>query len=322
MTSDLSYRLRDFVGSVEPVTVDEVRRRVHATSASSWEPGPGNGWSRPRRWMSAAAIVVIITGAVALALIGPWGSPSTSDGFAPRGHALSLSAVRLVADTSAAALDSGTAHMNITQSVGGSPVNRFSTEVTFSGHNLDVMVALTTYPPSPPGAPAIGPTTSTSDNRVVDGSAYRQIGGQWYVETGPGASKFLSFPDPRAFVRDISPSAGLVSLGAEESGGIELTHLRARNPAVLGNLGIAGLGSTNDTAFDVWVDGQGVVRRMTIATTGESGVCSSQTTPITVPMHCTYTAETGTVDITFANIGDPETVNVPAGAVPGSWPSS
>jgi hypothetical protein len=278
-----------------------------------------SGWSQQHRWLSAAAVIVV-AGAVALAVINPWGSSSGLGGSGPRAQVLSPNSVRLMVDATAAALSSGTAHMNITQSAGGSPVNQFSVDVTFSGTNLDEVVTFTSYPPS--NAPPSGPLTSTSDLRFVDGSAYRQLDGQWYAETGPNASTFLTFPNPRSFVSHISPAADLVSLGQVNIGGEELTHLQARNPAVLGNLGVDGTADGTDTAFDAWVDSKGVVQRMTMTDTYRSGVCTSETTPATTPLHCTYTDETGTIVIAFANVGAPESVIAPAGAIPGSWPSN
>jgi hypothetical protein len=280
-----------------------------------------SGWSQPYRWLSAAAVFVV-AGGVALAVINPWGSSSGLGGSGPSAQVLSPNSVRLMVDATVAALNSGAAQMNITQSAGGSPVNQFSVDVTFSGENLDEAVTFTSYPPSQSNGPPSNPSTSTSDLRFVDGSAYRQLAGQWYVETGPNASTFLTFPNPRSFVSHISPSADLVSLGQVDVGGEELTHLQARNPVVLGNLGIDGTADGTDTAFDVWVDSKGVVQRMTMTDTYRTGVCVSETTPATVPMHCTYTDDTGTIDIKFSNVGSPETVVAPVGAIPGSWPSN
>jgi hypothetical protein len=279
------------------------------------------GWSTPNRWLSAAAVLVV-AGAVALAAINQWGSPSGLDGFGPANQVLSPSSVRLMVDATVAALDSGTAHMNITESAGGSAVNRFSVNATFSGDNVDEVVTFTSYPPAQLNGPASSPSTSTSDLRFVDGSAYRQLDGQWYVETGANASTFLTFPNPRSLVSHISPLARLVSLGESVSGGVELTHLQAKDPSVLGNVGIAGLGEPNDTAFDAWVDGDNVVQRVTIATAGQSGFCTSETTPSTIPLHCTFADTTNTIAVTFSNIGAPETVAAPTGAIPGAWPSN
>jgi hypothetical protein len=308
--------LLEYIASAgSPTTPQEVgHRRLSLLS----------GWSQPHRCLSAAAVVLIAVG-VALAAINPWGS---SSGLGRSGHdaqVLSRSSVRLMVDATVAALNSGTAHMNITQSAGGSPVNQFSVDVTFSGANLDEAVTFTSYPPSQSKGPPNNPSalsTSTSDLRFVNGNAYRQLDGQWYVETGPNASAFLTFPNPRSFVRHIGPSADLVSLGQVNVGGQELTQLQARNPAVLGNLGIDGTADGTDTAFDVWVDSEGVVQRMTMTDSYRSGVCTSETTPATTPLHCTYTDDTGTIDIAFSNVGAPETVTAPVGAIPGSWPSN
>ena len=158
--------------------------------------------------------------------------------------------------------------MVVTESQDGTVIDRWNVHVTFSGANVDENLLWTSWgPPSPAGGPG-SPTTFTSDLREVDGTAYRLLNGQWSEESGPNASRFLTFPDPRMLVGKISPSADLRSLGTGTVDGINVTHYQARNPSVLGNLGIAGLDGSGDASFDVWVDAQNVVQRMTFSSTG------------------------------------------------------
>ena len=151
--------LLDYIASVgSPTTPGEVgHRRLRVLSE----------WSPPYRWLSAAAVFVV-AGAVALAVINPWGSSSGFGGAGPSAQVLSLSSVRLMVDATVAALNSGTAHMNITQSAGGSPVNQFSVDVTFSGDEPgrggDVLVVSAIESNGPPSSPS----TSSSDLRFVE----------------------------------------------------------------------------------------------------------------------------------------------------------
>lgn len=313
MTSDLSVELCELVDSVEPVTLDDLlhlmgteeRGHRHHEHFQSWAPG--------RRWfrIAAAAIVVATATVAASGLLGT--QPNAKD--LARGP-LEPAAVRLVAESSTNALDSGTAQMNITQSFGGRDKYVYSVAVTFTGQNIGEAGTMTTYwPPLPP-------STSPMNARVVDGNAYVQLGkSPWYVQTGPDAAKSLSFPDPRTLLKDISPSADLMSLGQASSGGVELTHLRATNPSALVNLHFAG-SDGEPTAFDVWVDSQNVVQRMTMSSKSQSGGCVSQTSPSTIPEHCVTYSVTNSLEITFSDIGSPETVSIPSGAITAPSPSN
>jgi hypothetical protein len=315
--NNIPNQLREFVDSVEPVTLNEMRRPLAPELAHQLRVAERRGSRRRHRWPAAtAAVVVAVLLSLTLTIVHV--SSSTSGSHFAVGHVLAADSIRLVADTSASALHSGTAQMDVTESHDGSVAFHYASKVTFSGSDLDESILFTQYPSAegPPG----GPTTSSTDVRLVDGAKYGLMGnGQWYVMTGPAAAKSLSFPDPRTFLSHISPAAGLVSLGPQKFRGTALTHLRARNPSVLGTFEVAALHDAKNTAFDMWIDDHNVVQRMTLAAAAETGGCWSETSPRTMPMHCEHHTETETVSITFANIGRPQTVSAPSGALPGSF---
>jgi len=211
--------------------------------------------------------------------------------------------------------------MNITQTSKGYPEFQYAVGVTYSGSNIDEAITTTSYGPSDAQGLVGSPDTSTSDVREVDGNAYRMVGGQWYVESGAEAASFLTFPDPRTFVSQINPSADLVEIGTTVVNGVVLTEYRAQNPVAVGNFGVAGLGTGPNVSFNLWLDAQTVVQRMTANSTSRSGACGFETSPVTAPMHCQLSNGTYGVDISFHDVGQPQSVIAPSGAIPGSWPS-
>lgn len=319
MTVELSEQLRRFADLADPITMDELKKIDTKQSPSPWVSIRQPVVSHRDRLLVAAAVVVLVGSATALVV-----SLVTSSTTPPVSGPLTLgpSAMRLVADSTATALSSGTAHMVVTETQDGTVIDRWNVDVTFSGANVDENLLWTSWePPSPVGVPG-SPSTSSSDLREVDGTAYRLLNGQWSEESGPNASRFLTFPDPRTLVGKISPSADLRSLGTGTVDGMNVTHYQARNPSVLGNLGIAGLSGNGDTSFDVWVDGQNVVQRMAFESTGRSGACVSTVTPSSTPPTCVWHTMGSSADITFSHVGDPETITAPSNAVPGSWPTN
>jgi len=249
--------------------------------------------------------------------------------------------VRLISSQSAAAMaDSGTAVETTTNSIGSATQGPPATiDVTFSGQNVNYLVV------------GNGKRGGWGENRVVDGQFYLYIKGpdlqmHWYHDTSPNAAATMSFPDPRTLLQAVSPSAGLEDLGQEMVGGMELTHLRATTPGSIGRLRIPDVGSTV-TSFDVWVDSANVVRQMAVSSSagGAAFVCvaapsasgpSSGSSPtVTIPptdrittlpngkpiplgtvCGSLKTLDAGTtLDVRFADLGDPETVAAPSGAV-------
>jgi hypothetical protein len=303
---------------------------------------------RRRRVLGAAGRATAAAAVLAVVILVPPGGhrPPTvrlggprPDDHAPK--ALTAGMVRLISSQSAAAMaDSGTAvetTTNITGSTAqGSPT---TIDVTFSGQNVNYLFA-----DNGNGAAGV-------ENRVVNGQLYLYIKGpdlqmHWYHDTSPAAAASLTFPDPRTLLQAVSPAAGLEDVGQESVAGVELTHLRATNPGPIGTLGIPGISSTV-TAFDLWVDSADVVRQMDVSSSpsGISFVCTAShggdnsssggTTTVSIPpadrvsilpdgkpvppgVTCATAGSLhlgSTFDVQFANLGDPESVVAPSGAI-------
>jgi hypothetical protein len=248
--------------------------------------------------------------------------------------------VRLISSQSAAAMaDSGTAVETTTNTTGSTTQGAPTTiDVTFSGQDVNYLFA------------SNGNGAAGVENRVVDGQLYLYIEGpdlqmHWYHDTAPDAAASLTFPDPRTLLQAVSPSAGLQDVGQESVGGVELTHLRATNPGPIGQLGIPDISPTV-TSFDIWVDSADVVRQMDVSSSpsGVSFVCavsgrahnsSGESSSVTIPptdrvstlpdgkkvppgVACATARSLhlgSTFDVRFADLGDPESVVAPSGAV-------
>jgi hypothetical protein len=201
-----------------------------------------------------------------------------------------------------------------------------TTDVTFSGQNVNYTVV------------SNGSGAKGVQERVVDGQVYVFVEGpdlqmHWYHETQPGAEAGTSFVDPRTLLQAVSPSAGLENLGQEWVAGVELTHLRATTPGAIGQMGIPDVSGTVKS-FDVWIDGDNVVHQMTVSAASGNILCSRSAprvspqadesvggvttlpggNPVPAGVTCAYATAT-TTEISFSNLGAPETVTVPPGAV-------
>lgn len=104
---------------------------------------------------------------------------------------------------------------------------------------------------------------------MVNGQAYDYFvaadGLAWYHDTGPDAVNSMHIPDPRKLLGELSPDASFVKAGETTVGGVPVEHLHA---TVLGGLPAIDLPNLwkegKLTAMDVWVDTQGVVRKMSL----------------------------------------------------------
>jgi hypothetical protein len=303
---------------------------------------------RRRRGVFAAAglgatVAAAAVGVVTLLPVGGAGFPTAAPRPGPRqgrGPAGPVTAqlVRLISTQSAAAMaDSGTAVETSTTTAGAEVQGTPTTiDVTFSGPNVNYLIVGN-------GAGAAG-----VENRVVDGQLYLYIKGpdlqmHWYHDTSPDEASDLQFPDPRTLLRAVSPSAAFENLGRESVGGMELTHLRATTPGAIGTLGLPDIDATV-TSFDVWVDSADVVRQMAVSSSPPGGgdfVCtvapgasgaSGSLPAVTIPPRdristlgdgkpvppgvvCGSMRLGSTLDVRYGDLGVPETVAVPTGAV-------
>jgi hypothetical protein len=136
--------------------------------------------------------------------------------------------------------------------------------ISFDGANWNDSFSVTT--PAANGQPA---SKQVAINRVVNGQAYDYFtaadGLAWYHDTGPGAVNSMHIPDPRKLLDELAPAAGFVKVGPAEVGGVPVEHLRATSVSGLKVVPLPDLWDTGKlTGLDVWVDAQGVVRKLTM----------------------------------------------------------
>jgi hypothetical protein len=90
-------------------------------------------------------------------------------------------------------------------------------------------------------------------------------GKRWYHVTGPDAVNSMHIPDPRTLLAELAPAARFVLAGHTVLDGVMVTRLVATDPGALpklDNLQIWPGGRI--TAATVWVDGSGVVRQLSL----------------------------------------------------------
>jgi hypothetical protein len=282
---------------------------------------------------SAAALVVTCIVLASLLITGRTSNDRHSvSSPAARPTFVSLSAIRLISASTAAVADSGTAVESTTTSGGIVAIPPTTLDVTFSGQDVNYLVAS-----SGDGAEGV-------QNRVVNGQLYLYIKGpdlemHWYHDTTPGSGTSLGFPDPRTLISAVGPALRFEDVGQKHLGGILVTHLRATTPGGLSRHAIHGLNGTI-TSFDAWVDANNVVRQISVTSTYQT--CSlgnpgnapiaHHTVPSTAnensggisaspklepetstPSHCA--TATSQVQLSFTDLGTPETVTVAPGAI-------
>lgn len=294
---------------------------------------------RHRRLFAGGAVLVTAAAAavVVAALLPGAGStrPPTRQSALGSKTATLLTAARIrrISSSSSETLaHSGTAEVTTTSTFGSSVQPTNTTAVTFSGQ--DVNYTISTGP-----AP-----TDTAINRIVGGQLYLYVIGpdlqkHWYHDTAPNAAASLAFPDPRTLVQELTPKAGVEVVGQESVNGVELTHLRATNLSGLDSAGLGGYVNGNVSSFDVWVDSDNVVEKIAITSSttgytvspsppGNGALCPSgsivfkksdgttQTEPAEKALGCSVpTMIASSTEIEFANLGAPETITIPAGAI-------
>lgn len=306
------------------------------------------GPPRSRRWgLAVGAGAVVLAVAVAARVAGsPGSSPGSSSGSSggEQIHPAILSAQEVSDITTKSALamaDSGTAEVSDITTQDGAVQSDDTTAVTFEGANLDEKRVVT----SPPGALG-GPDQFTVDDRAVDGQFYIDTPGphdvtRWYHDTGQDNGSSMSFPDPRTLAGDLSPDAVFEVVGTTVVDGETLTHLHARDPQAIDAPGLAGFTTGKVTAFDLWVDQDDVVRRLALSSSQTTQACTflgdgsrltaepakaiwneekSRTLnvaslPPGVVRQCGAQTTAESVGVSFANLGAPESVTAPAGAI-------
>jgi hypothetical protein len=107
---------------------------------------------------------------------------------------------------------------------------------------------------------------------------------------------------------------------------VQLTHLRATTPGAIGQLGLPKYDVPGTvTSFNVWVGSDNVVRQMSVSSSYfDSSICPMPSANASLPtgtVQSTTNTTCGpatvgtTLDVSFANLGAPESVTVPSGAI-------
>jgi hypothetical protein len=274
MVTEIPDGIRDLIErGAAPVTAAEATARADFQRTAPRRTRPGlrrriglAGPSRARRIAVVAAAVTAAACAVAIVATGVTGP--TTDSKARPTIILTAATVRhLVTQSRAALANSGRAVITYRQLQDSVLQQSGTDDITFSGQNWNDAFSVTL-----PATGKIPANTEFAINRIVNGQAYYYIAGrtsklEWYHDTNPTNHPDIAVPDPRTVLDALAPSARFELLGYQTVGGVRLEHLRATR-----SVRLAGLAKMPDvqpgdriTGLQVWADGHGVVRRMTLS---------------------------------------------------------
>ena len=248
---------------IEPLSADQIVRHT----ATRTTPFPPMSPARTKRLatIGAGVAAAACAAAVVAAQVGGPEPARTSN----HGHAvLTAAMVEHMASASRLALAHyGRATVHTRSSTDGVVQQTTIDDLTFSGKNWNDAFSETT--PALHGQPA---HTQSAINRVVDGQAYDYFvanhGLAWYHVSGPTAVHKMPISDPRKLLSELAPSAQFVKVGSGSIDGVAVEHLQATALKGVPDIPLAYLGAGGRlTALDVWVDGKGVVRQMSLSTT-------------------------------------------------------
>jgi hypothetical protein len=342
-------------GKVAPPEHTTIETAVeHVLTAACDEertPAPPARASRRRRRPFILASSAVAAGAAAAAVVagvltlpgGAAGTPGAQPPPAAAGHTpatpttVGAHRVQLIADSSWAAAVSGTATVT-SKVIAQDPANLLASlpapstrQVRFSGENINVTIT------APHNAKGV-------QNRLVDGQVYLYTPApdghmRWVHDTAPHAAESISVPHPRILLQAVRPAAHFQDLGTFTKNGMRLEHLKATNPGVLGHLNIPDVHG-NPISFELWVDSHHVVHRMAWTSPfGAGAICpvhpqtrrsknanhtsnapqAQPHAPVTngpLSMKDCHPSHTHTrFTITFANLGNPQTITAPSGAI-------
>ena len=201
--------------------------------------------------------------------VSPSGTGTTQRGRAHSPVLLTAAMVHQVASASRSALArSGRATISYTSTQDGVPGYSSTDVISFSGKNWNDVISQTS-----PGAGGRSRHPLTAINRIVNGQLYLYIAGrtrrlQWYHDTNPSDHPSVSIPDPRTVLRALEPSARFKVVGYQVIDGVRVKELRATDLSHLppqGRLVGAFAAGGHVTSLAVWVDGRGVVHRLSLA---------------------------------------------------------
>jgi hypothetical protein len=331
MTTELAGQIRELIDAgARPVSLGEITARACARP-----PRPVVSRQRLRLdWAAAVAVGILAVGgagAITAAQIATAGHPAapaariaaaghpaapTAEGAGPL---LTTAQVHQVTVASRAAL-AHSARAYITYG-GPGPDHAFQSEyVAFSGRNYSL--AGSVINPAAGGRP--GQLTWFAE-RVINGQAYDHEldsrGWHWYHCSGVASGRAVRDLDPRTMLRVLAPGERFRFAGHLIVGGVPLERLWASAPAKVADLGVlAGAGAGESvTALNVLVDSHGVVRQVDISLRGTTLTAAARvrkpatrTGPLAGqgPVPVTAAGLTA-ITVTFADIGQPQTITVP-----------
>jgi hypothetical protein len=203
--------------------------------------------------------------AVAAALVGLLlALPNNATTKTPTRSTLNM---RAIVESTPNALSSGRAHVvhqSKTDKVGPAPrTSGADFIVEFNGDNRSMYGTID---------PGDGRSSAFSiANKVVDHHFYLQDGTRWVEDTNANLSGADVFSvDPRNFLAGVATAAQFEQVGHARVDGVDTRHLRATRVDGIPdfNLGMGPRGNDENklTAFELWVDGDDVVRGLLVKT--------------------------------------------------------
>jgi hypothetical protein len=301
---------------------------VQATMNDGARASRSHRRSRQVMVASGVAASVLVVGALAIVGVRTFnpGSVTKTTAQDPAHAILTSFEVKKISAKSSAAASSGTAEVTQTSAQNGVPQAGYDTAVTFSGQNIDEKI---TAVPEPSGSAK----SFTTDDRFVGGQFYIYTPGpgdvlEWLHDTNSGAdAASMQFPDPRTLYGAINPAAQFTVDGTTTMNGEAVTHLVAADPSAidssaLGNLAV----DATLTSFEIWIDANDVAQQMALSTSqtnqacqlgplSEYGTKTATFKSLKNAKRCGLMTTTSNVTVTFANLGVPQSVAVPQGAV-------
>jgi hypothetical protein len=319
--TDLGEQMRELIETgARPVSLGEIMTRAYA-------PAPARPPARARYRVRPGWATAVIAGTAAAALAGAMIAgqlTGASRPAAPRyGALLTAAQVRHLTVASRAAL-ARSARALITYE-GPAPYHPFQYEyVLFSGQNYSF--AGSVINPAIGGRPG---QIAWFAERVVNGQAYdHELVGKvwhWFHYAGAGRGKVAATLNPRLLLGLLAPSERFRFAGRVVAGGVPLERLQATEPAKAPDLSaLAGVpAGQSATALEVLVDRHGVVRRVDISVrgatltaaagvkrpaAGKGSLAGQESMPYAV-------AGPTTLTVTFADIGQPQSIIAPPHAI-------
>lgn len=257
------------------------------------------------RGVVLAGTLVVVSIAGFTAVLRPWTSRPTPVARSDVATVTAAMVEDMATASRAAVAHSGVAQIrftNVDSDSDGVPlgVAAGTARSVFSG--LDVSIA-TEFTVSP-GSRAGGRAADASTLRIVAGRMYWLSAGRWYVAPGRLSSSFGVLQpdtDPRVFLQMLSPSAHFHRV----AGSGTLTHLQAGNHDLTIPVQLTMYNAVaHVTSLDVWVDNAGVVHQMkfTMSLSSSSYSMHTSAAPTTI---------TQMINLTFSQLGQPETISAP-----------